>query len=201
MPRRAGSALRDDRLDWLKLQHMAGIDGIGVADQGLDARDAELPGPGGERRARPRLGIGPHAGRFVERPRQAWPAAGPAGAGLLTRSLQDHLQPQHPARRDGGRVVDAARPHELHLARAEGLHEIMGRLSDAALWLLHGERFAHRPVEPGPGIGQARPDPFVQAAQHHQVGPHETRFQEAQDGEPRGARIARPAAPCCAADG
>ena len=79
-----------------------------------------------------------------------------------------------------GRIADAARPEELHLRIAEGLHEVMCRLADLRLGLLHHQHVAHRAVEPGAAIGGARPSALVEARQHHHIGADQPGLEQAE---------------------
>ena len=47
-------------------------------------------------------------------------------------------------------------------------------------------------IEPGAGLGGARPDPLVEAAEQHEVGRLQPRLELAPDQQPRVARRARP---------
>ena len=68
----------------------------------------------------------------------------------------------------------------------------MRGLADLAFGLLHAQQLAHRPVDPGPAVGGARPDALVEAGEHGHIRPHQPRLEKAKDGKRR--RVAPPAA-------
>ena len=57
----------------------------------------------------------------------------------------------------------------------------MRRMADDLLGRRQADRGAHRPRQPGTGIGRWRPDTLGEATQHHDVGCLQPRLQQAPD--------------------
>ena len=98
------------------------------------------------------------------------------------------------SQRDGtvGTPSTLQRAGEIDLAGAERLGEIVGGKADAALRRAEPERLAHRPAEPRARLLRPRPHAFVEAAQDHQIGLLQPRFERAPDEQARMERRARP---------
>ena len=68
----------------------------------------------------------------------------------------------------------------------------MGGKADAALWRRQAKPRPHGPAEPGIGILGPGPGPFVEAAEHHQIGLLQARFHLSPNEQARMGRPARP---------
>ena len=111
---------------------------------------------------------------------------------LQPRGLDQGEQALEPARRHGLHAVHLVRARQIDLARPEPLREIVGGKADAPLRGAKAKRLAHRPAEPGARLLMPRPDAFVEAAENHEVGLLQPRFERSPDEQPRMQRRARP---------
>ncbi len=164
-------------IERLQPQHMAGIDRIGIADQRRDLGDRQTPGPRPDRRA----GRGARRARRRRRRRLECRGHGkppvPARAHRVQRrhaALPGHPaqkihEPVQPARRHGLRLGVAHRARQHDLGRRRGQHEIMRSKADPPLGRHEAHGHPHRPVQPGIGRGQRRPDPVIEAPEHDQI--------------------------------
>ncbi len=173
----------------IQAQHIAGVDGVGVAGQGLGLGHRQFERPGGERRGEGRAGDGGVGAGFVEgvRPPQD---LGPAGQGDAGAARQD-LQPPQPAGFHGRRALAAFGVQQEHLGRAGGLGEVVGRQADAPLGRGQAHRLAHGPRQERVDRRALRPDAFLQPGQDQAVGPHQARLDGAEDAQARMGRAAR----------
>ena len=101
-------------------------------------------------------------------------------------------KPLEPARRHGLHAVDLVRAGEIDLARAERLGEIVGGEADAPLRRLSPSFSRIGRLSQGPGLLMPRPHAFVEAAEDHEIGLLQPRFERAPDEEPRMQRRAWP---------
>ena len=111
---------------------------------------------------------------------------------LQPRGLDQGEQALEPARRHGLHAVNLVRACQVDFARPEPLREIVGGKADAPLRRAKAKRLAHRPAEPGARLLMPRPDAFVEAAENHEVGLLQPRFERSPDEQPRMQRRARP---------
>ena len=71
------------------------------------------------------------------------------------------------------------------------MREIMRRAAGDLLRSGEAERFAHGTAEPRPCLLRARPDPFIEAAEDHDIRLLEPRFERTPDEEARMGGIGR----------
>ena len=169
-----------------------GIDGVRVGQQRGDVGNAQFRRPGGGGRARFRARPGDAGGRGIE-------LGGPGGRFMEGQghagALEQRVQPCEPARRHGRRALAPGGCGQNHRAAGGGEREkIMRRRGDVRLRRRQAGGFAHRPAEPGAGLGHGRPHAFRQPAEHGDVHALQQRFLRAPDGDARmpilGARAA-----------
>ena len=173
-----GAGIGVDGIERDEPQNVAGIDGVGIAHQGLDLGHREAARPGIDRRARRRRrhrldGFGP-----VERRLPAEPAL---ALGAVDRSeqrralvaacrLQRVLQLEQPARGHTRRALHPVGAGQQHLGRREALDEIVGGKADAPLRRGQAERGAHGPAQPRVGARIGGPGSLVEAAEAQEIG-------------------------------
>ena len=176
-----GARRRADGLQRREFQDVAGVDGIGVADQRFDLGDGQPFRAPVERRHRRRA---PDALRWafgpVERGGKAgpWRGAGTQGFGLAGA---DHRQQAlQPARGDGRGAAGLQGPRQDDFALPQPLRHVMGGQPRAALRRFQPQSGLHRPRQPRVGGIGLRPDALIEAAENEPVHPLQAGFQRPQ---------------------
>ncbi len=169
-----------------QLQYVARIDGIGIAQPGLDLGDAEHGRAQLDSRRRRRPGDARGGRVGIDQPGEPAEALA-AHERLAPAHFAAHRrQPLEEARGHGRRTADLGGAGEDEFRRAAELREVVGGQADAPLRRLQPERRPHRPAEPGIGAHRRRPAILDQTRQHHAIDRDETGFQRTEDAQPGG---------------
>ena len=189
-PRSAGARPRAEQGQRLQLQDVAGEDRVGVGDPRLDRGDAELARAHRQRRARLGRAHGPR------RPAMALRACAQASQGCSGAS--DRPMPftsacSRSSQREG--TVGAPSTLAARVSTTRGAPSCEVKSCAASPMRSSGAGrpsvCAHRPVEPGAGIGGLRPRALVERAEDDDVGLLQARLEGIADGEARMRRAAR----------
>ena len=188
------------RGQWPEAQHVFGVDGVGIAQPGLDLGDRKPARAQRDRRARAR------------RPDRAWSlgrliqVADPVRGGMQWQSRvlagEQGFQAGQPTGRHHRGTVAAAGAGQHHSRRgAGGSDEVVGGLADDLFGGWQADGGAHGSGQPGTGVSGRRPDTLGEATEHHDIGGLKPRFEQPPDEDTRVFCAVSPAQRTAAAHG
>ncbi len=185
-----------ERLQRLQFEDPLGVDGVGIAAQRFDPRDAELATGRSSTGGR---GAGRGSGGLVWGLSISRASASHSRAARAQRAAigvaGERVDPLQEARCDCRRTRALQRARHHHGARAHRHREIMRALADAPLRRRQPDLRAHGPIEKGVALGLRRPDRFVETRKHDEIGVEQARFEKTKDLQSR-MRALRPSYRC-----